>query len=289
MTSFLIVASIILLIFVIFYQKKVSNIQAESDNYKLVTNLQANSVKIDNTFQNVKKIMDSSLIRDGLIYFKHQEISTPGNHFNTISFIYFKSNTDHSPNINEIEDASTKSENLKIKGKSLMLNAQKIDDNEMAQEAARMMVEADRLESQEDRFYTFEIGKDTNMPPIVMVQPGLPEWIIMENKTVKLAEAYFKDQAKIIDVQRTTIGAPCIYTVVNSKMDSIYIEARSGKVLKKNLLPIKNQAISKSSLFIKNDRSERIISQWQEFMKNGIKIEDFNLKGLIDLNKQPKN
>jgi hypothetical protein len=261
---------------------------ANSYDEKKVVPYENSYIKIDFSFNNVKRILDSSMISNGLRYYNHQEISTPDNRFNTISFVYIKNNRDTLPSIKEIETLSIKAEGLKFKGNSLMQLAQEKGDNEMAQEAASMLVEADRLVSQEDRFYTIEIGKDMNTPPIVMVQVGLPEWIIMKTKALALAEAHFGEQANTLNVERTTLGAKCIYIAINSKGDSIYIDTHSGNVFTKRFIKAPKQFIIQNNSQKEKERFERIKSQWQEFMRYGINVKDFSLDELTDLSKQTK-
>jgi len=289
--SYLAIVSFIIFLLIFFFQKNFSFNHTESQDDKSKILQETNFIKIDNSIKNIKRIMDSSMALNGLTYYGHQEISTPNNRFNTISFIYIKNkyNTTNLPSLNEIEAVSKKSEDLRVKGNGLMKQAQEKDDNEMAQEAASMIVEADRLVSQEDRFYTIEIAKDTNLPPIVMVQPGLPEWIMMKNKALALAEEHFGEQAKIVAVERSTLGTHCIYIALNSKGDSIFIDARSGKVFSKRSVQSTNRFLQQNEDSQKEkERAEGIKSQWQEFMRNGINIKDFSLEGLTDLSKQIK-
>ena len=288
---YLVIVSFIILLLLIFILKNFSFSNTDKKEDKSI-NLQGNNfLKIDNSIDNIKRILDSSMISNGFTYYIHHEISSPDNRLNTISFLYFNNQNNKAdlPSIKEMESTFKKSEDLKVKGNNLMKQAQEKSDNEMAQEAASMMVEADRLISQEDKFYTIEIGKDTSTPPIVMVQQGLPEWIIMNNKALALAEEHFGERAKIVEIERTTLGTHCIYIALNSKGDSIYINAHSGKVFSKRTLHSTNRIPQQNNDSQKEkERTERMKSQWQEFMRNGINIKDFSLEGLTDLSKQTK-
>ena len=286
-TSILIVLFIsfsILLLFIILQKNKLYQIER-----KIPRENNQNIARIDNSYQNVKKILDLSMANQGAEYFSHQEISAPDVHKNTISFVYFKSHDNKTimPSKDEIIVVLKKSEEMRIKGQSLMKQAQENSDNEMAQKAANILVEADKQRSQEENFYTVEIAKDTSMPPIIMVQRGLSEWIKMMNKAQLLAEKHFGKQFRLVGVDRPTLGAPCIFIMQNSKGDSIFIDARSDKIFSTRTR-FSSQNFPRTNSQLNVERMSRIQSQWQDFMRNGIKLNDFSLDGLIDKSKQTK-
>jgi hypothetical protein len=226
----------------------------------------------------------------GAIYFIHQEISTPSSKNNTISFVYFMNQGINStlPSLDEVTTASKRSDEMRIKGQNLMLQAQEQKNNEMAQKAARILVEADRQMTQEDRFLTVEVAKDINMPPIVMVYAGLPEWLSMKSKALALAEQHFGEPTNIACIDRISLGANCIFIAVNSQGDSAFIDARAGKIFTtRHPLP-SQRPLQKNDPTREKERAARIQAQWQDFLKNGFDPKALSLEGLVDLSKQTK-
>lgn len=243
---------------------------------------------IDTSFENVKRILDGSMAAQGATYFNHQEISTPGGSDNTVSFVYFRNPSGNValPTVEEVTASAKSSENLRIAGHSLMQQARQEQNNETAQRAAAMLVEADRQLTQEDRFYTVEVAKDTNLPPVVMFQPGLPEWLALKSKALSLAERHFGEPANVVGVERNVLGAECIFVASNSRGETLFINGRSEKVFTGREQVASQRPPRRVNPQEEAARIQRIQSQWQDFMANGFDLKSLSPDGLLDLSTQ---
>lgn len=234
----------------------------------------------------IRNILDKSMAALNGRYVDHQEIVTGMDTTPTVSFLYTLDGEGSLTDSDSIRVTINSVLQKREQAKALMAQALDQGDEPKVNAAGALLVAADRDLVREDEFATIEVATAKDMAPVQMFQKGLPDWMILRETALGLANQHFGQNSSVQELRRAGFGR-FIFVCKSDSESLIYVDAREGKVYTQEAVVVQYQRRRvRRSENERRARSERIRRQWHEFLKEGIDVTIFSLDDLEDLSKR---
>jgi hypothetical protein len=234
----------------------------------------------DITIGKIRSVLDKSMARLNARYAAHQEVaSSEGTPF-SVSFLYTINAGGNGLDWQPLYDQIDRAMHDRQKGQELLTEARQEQNHEKMKTAAAMLLAADKDLVQEDRFVTIEVAISRENPPVLMFQKGLPDWILLENRARDLATSYLGHDCEISQIRRFGVSRH-LFVLESELGEIVYVDPISNRVYDNQPEILSRTGNVRPEDM--QDRLERIQSQWDEFLTEGINLELFSFEQMTDL------
>ncbi len=243
------------------------------------------------SLESIRKVLDPSMAAVGAAYVTHQAIAHSGM-APSLSFVYsIQTNRPgaNPPTKQALILAAGKALGTRVGAKRLLEEGQREGNADKMRNAAQALVAGDREATRVDSFLSVEIGTTNSVPPVMMFQQGLPDWIVHWADAASLAAEALGSNPYLTEISSAGPGAGLVYAFERSDGQRAYVDVRSRQVYAHREASPGTGARRPLSDQELNERQVRIQQQWEEFLSSGIDMKQFSLEGLIDLSKQRSN
>lgn len=230
----------------------------------------------------IRSLVDNSMAGINGLYKGHQEIKDSKGHISSYSFFYAVGlNEDMGHIYQTVRNAEVK----RKEGQQLLAEARAEADEAKLQAAAKLLVQGDRELTREKDYATVSIAATTDQPPLLSFQYGLPDWVIMLDSAVELAQGKSGEECVLKEIRQQGIfGVIFVLETKNGRI--LYSDPKQGMVFTEMREVTGKKKESRSNVSEDEARNRRIRAQWVEFLERGFDPKIFTLNNLTDLSKK---
>jgi len=230
--------------------------------------------------EQLKKILDQSFARVSAVYLTRQVISSAAEGQSTVAFVYYFTNSSRAlPSLRELAQTIARAQADRREALALLKEARETGDSAKMRRAGELCVKADAALVQEKAAATIEVSPYKAQPPVTFYQPGLPDWLLFQDKALALARSQLGDSANVSEVDRAAVAANPIFVCTNAQGQTLYVDARHEQVFgQRDTVPTPGR-VSRSATQ-ESERQARIAGQWEGFLNDGIDPTQFSTSNL---------
>lgn len=173
--------------------------------------------------------------------------------------------------LNTIRQANeTFAEGMEIKRRGF-----EAQNNNIMREGVQLLLEADNLRTQENRFFVIEIGSNYDKPPILMYRRGIPAQLVaLPNVLALLNEQYPKEYFEVSKYYNAGIDR-FVFEIVSKEGKYYYVDSLSMKVVP-DIINLGSPPEKKGD----RERADRIHNQWIAFLEGNSDLIEFDIETL---------